>query len=189
MYYIYTENQLFLVMLKFDLIVTLIHHVQLFHFFPISDKFSFWSENETWLRLNVQNRKLFSGQRSRGLKISSEMLCLYASSPTAVSGQESYWQDDWHTDCPISTLYVGPMSRTCGRKRKSQSADWASSLSFNLSIWFMATHSCRGTSIEAEHFAGDLETPGSLPSPDAVFWNKIFLFSNLVLQAPQTFSM
>ncbi len=112
------------------------------------------------------------------------MLCLYASSPTAVTDQESFWQVDWHSNCPISTVCRTNV-KDIGRKRKSQSTDWTSSLSVNLSIWFMAPHSCRGTSIEAEHFAGGLETPGSLPSPGAVFWNKILLLYNLVVQGPK----
>ena len=51
--------QLFLVMLMLDLIVTLIHHDQLFYFSPISYKFCFWKWRLGWVEAGSPKWKTF----------------------------------------------------------------------------------------------------------------------------------
>ena len=115
MYYIYTENELFLVMLKSDLIVTLIYHVQIFYSFPISDNFCFlkWRLKQVQEWFPKYRKYLFTPTRSwtQGCRISTQMLCNVATTPTAVRGGESSAHVDWHTCCPISQLLFLLLSR------------------------------------------------------------------------------
>ncbi len=96
------------------------------------------------------------------------MLCLYASSPTAVSGQESYWQDDWHTDCPISTLNARPMSRTLGgRGNHSQLIGQAACQStFQYDSWTLSTV---GELVQRQSISLEIMWPWDR-CPDRVTW-------------------